>query len=97
MGDVLAVLTLFFPFDDEARRCIASLASLKSPVSVMSHGELLARTSTVVVHLEIVSSADRHTPEAVLGTLGMCNALVGLVRQGSPISRQAKAMFVMAY
>ncbi|CAD6339659.1 unnamed protein product [Miscanthus lutarioriparius] len=97
LGDVLAALTVFFPLDDEARRCIASPASLKSLVSVMSHGELPARASAAVVLRELASSsADGHTLEAVLRTPGMCYALVGLVR--NPISTPAtKAALVTAY
>jgi hypothetical protein len=97
LGDVLAALTVFFPLDDEARRCIASPASLKSLVSVMSHGDLPARASAAVVLRELASSAvDGHTLEAVLRTPGMCDALVGLVR--NPISTPAtKAALVTAY
>ncbi|XP_066372180.1 U-box domain-containing protein 21-like [Miscanthus floridulus] len=97
LGDVLAALTVFFPLDDEARRCIASPASLKSLVSVMSHSELPARASAAVVLRELASSAvDGHTLEAVLRTPGMCDALVGLVR--NPISTPAtKAALVTAY
>lgn len=98
LGDVLAALTVFFPLDDEARRCIASPASLKSLVSVMSNGELPARASAAIVLRELASSADGHTHtlEAVLRTPGMCDALVDLVR--SPVSTPAtKAALVTAY
>jgi hypothetical protein len=96
LGDVLAALTVFFPLDDEARRCIASPASLKSLVSAMSHGELPARAGAAVVLREVASSADAHTLEAVLRTPGMCDTLVDLVR--NPVSTQAtKAALVTAY
>ena len=99
LGDVLAALTVFFPLDDEARRCIASPSSLKSLVSVMSHGELQARASAAVVLRELASSSsavDGHTLEAVQRTPGMLDALVDLVR--SPISTSAtKAALVTAY
>ncbi|XP_062228604.1 U-box domain-containing protein 21-like [Phragmites australis] len=96
MREILAALTLFFPLDDESRRCIASPASLKSLVSVMSHGELVARASAAVVLRELASSVDRCTVEAVLRTAGICDALVGLVR--NPVSPQAtKAALVTAY
>lgn len=96
LGEILAALTVFFPLDEESRSCIASPASLKSLVSLMSHGELAARTSAVVVLRELASSADRHTVEAISRTHGMCDALVGLVR--NPVSPQAtKAALVTAY
>ncbi|CAN6201921.1 unnamed protein product [Urochloa humidicola] len=98
LGEVLAATTAFFPLDDEARRCIASPASLKSLVSVVSHGgELAARAAAAVVLRELASSADAHTLDAVVArTPGMCDALVGLVRR--PVSAPAtKAALVTAY
>ncbi|XP_062233169.1 U-box domain-containing protein 21-like [Phragmites australis] len=96
MGEILAALTVFFPLDDEARSCIASPASLKSLVSVMSHGELAARASAAIVLRELASSANPHTLDAVSKTPGMCGVLVGLVR--NPVSLQAtKAALVTAY
>ncbi|KAL6606961.1 hypothetical protein ACP70R_042614 [Stipagrostis hirtigluma subsp. patula] len=96
LGEILAALTVFFPLDDESRRCIASQVSLETLVSVMSHGELTARASAAVVLRELASSADGRTLEAVSGTHGMCDALVGLVRK--PVSPQAtKAALVTAY
>ncbi|TKW20745.1 hypothetical protein SEVIR_4G109100v4 [Setaria viridis] len=97
LGDILAAMTVFFPLDDEARRCIASPASLKSLVSVMSHGaELAARASAAVVLRELASSADGHTLDAVARTPGMCDALVHLVQR--PVSTPAtKAALVTAY
>ncbi|RLM55389.1 U-box domain-containing protein 21 [Panicum miliaceum] len=97
LGEILAAATVFFPLDDEARRCIASPASLKSLVSVMAHGgELAARASAAVVLRELASSADGRTLEAVSRTPGMCDALVRLVR--SPVSAPAtKAALVTAY
>jgi hypothetical protein len=97
LGEILAAATVFFPLDDEARRCIASPASLKSLVSVMAHGgELAARASAAVVLRELASSADERTLEAVSRTPGMCDAVVRLVR--SPVSAPAtKAALVTAY
>ncbi|CAO1947449.1 unnamed protein product [Urochloa humidicola] len=97
LGEVLAALTVFFPLDDEARRCIASPASLKSLVSVITHGgELAARAAAAVVLRELASSADAHTLDAVARTPGLCDALVGLVRR--PVSAPAtKAALVTAY
>ena len=97
LGEILAAATAFFPLDDEARRCIASPASLKSLASVMTHGgELAARASAAVVLRELASSADGRTLEAVARTPGMCDALVRLVR--SPVSAPAtKAALVTAY
>ncbi|RLN12981.1 U-box domain-containing protein 21 [Panicum miliaceum] len=97
LGEILAAATVFFPLDDEARRCIASPASLKSLASVMAHGgELAARASAAVVLRELASSADGRTLEAVARTPGMCDALVRLVR--SPVSAPAtKAALVTAY
>ena len=97
LGEILAAATVFFPLDDEARRCIASPASLKSLASVMTHGgELAARASAAVVLRELASSADGRTLEAVARTPGMCDALVRLVR--SPVSAPAtKAALVTAY
>ncbi|KAL5200213.1 hypothetical protein ABZP36_021416 [Zizania latifolia] len=96
LGEILAALTVFFPLDEECRRCIASPASLKSLASLLSHGELAARVSAAVVLRELASSGDRHALEAVSRTHGMCDALLGLVT--SPISSQAtKAALVTAY
>ncbi|KAG2605181.1 U-box domain-containing protein 21-like [Panicum virgatum] len=97
LGEILAAATVFFPLDDEARRCIASPASLKSLASVMTHGgELAARASAAIVLRELASSADGRTLEAVARTPGMCDALVRLVR--SPVSAPAtKAALVTAY
>ncbi|KAM3208681.1 hypothetical protein ACQJBY_063400 [Aegilops geniculata] len=96
LGKILAALTVFFPLDDEARRCIASPASLKTLVSVLSHGELAARASAAIVLRELASSADRHTIDVISRTPGVCSALVGLVR--NPVSPQAtKAALVTAY
>ncbi|KAF8641701.1 hypothetical protein HU200_067723 [Digitaria exilis] len=99
LGEILAAMTGFFPLDGEARRCIASPASLKSLVSVMSHGgaEIAARASAAVVLRELASSsADRSTLEAMSRTPGMCEALVELVL--SPVSTPAtKAALVTAY
>ncbi|CAL5047093.1 unnamed protein product [Urochloa decumbens] len=98
LGEVLAAMTAFFPLDDEARRCIASPASLKSLVSVVSHGgDLAARAAAAIVLRELASSADAHTLDAVVArTPGMCDALVGLVRR--PVSAPAtKAALVTAY
>ena len=97
LGEILAAATAFFPLDDEARRCIASPASLKSLASVMTHGgELAARASAAIVLRELASSADGRTLEAVARTPGMCDALVRLVR--SPVSAPAtKAALVTAY
>ncbi|GJN00158.1 hypothetical protein PR202_ga17569 [Eleusine coracana subsp. coracana] len=93
-GEILAALTVFFPLDGEARRCIT--ASLTSLVSVMSRGELAARTSAAIVLREVASSADSATIETISKTPSLCDALVGLVR--SPISSQAtKAALVTAY
>ncbi|KAL6861333.1 hypothetical protein ACP4OV_017033 [Aristida adscensionis] len=96
LGEILAAMTVFFPLDDDARRCIASPTSLESLVAVMSHGELAARASAAIVLRELASAADARTLEAVSATRGMCDALVGLVR--SPVSPQAtKAALVAAY
>jgi hypothetical protein len=96
LGKILAALTVFFPLDEESRRCIASAASLKTLVSVLSSGDLAARASAAVVLRELASSADRHTAEAISRTPGACDALVGLVR--NPVSPQAtKAALVTAY
>jgi hypothetical protein len=97
LGQILAALTVFFPLDEESRRCIASPASLKTLVSVLSHGgDLAAHASAAIVLRELASSADRHTLEAVSRTHGICDALVGVVRD--PVSPQAtKAALVTAY
>uniref|UniRef100_A0ACD6ANN5 Uncharacterized protein n=1 Tax=Avena sativa TaxID=4498 RepID=A0ACD6ANN5_AVESA len=96
LGKILAALTVFFPLDDESRRCIASPASLKTLVSVLSHGDLAARASAAVVLRELASSADRPTVETISRTPGACEALLTLVR--SPVSPQAtKAALVTAY
>ncbi|KAF0904786.1 hypothetical protein E2562_037146 [Oryza meyeriana var. granulata] len=96
LGEILAALTVFFPLDEECRRCIASPASLKSLASLLSHGELAARVSAAVVLRELASSGDRHALEAISRAHGMCDALVGLVT--SPVSSSAtKAALVTAY
>ncbi|KAK3128861.1 hypothetical protein QOZ80_6BG0467360 [Eleusine coracana subsp. coracana] len=93
-GEILAALTVFFPLDGEARRCI--VASLTSLVAVMSRGELAARTSAAIVLREVASSADPATIETISETPSLCDALVGLIR--SPVSSQAtKAALVTAY
>lgn len=96
LGKVLAALTVFFPLDDESRRCIVA-SSLTTLVSVLSHGDLAARASAAIVLREVASSAaDRATVEAISRAPGMCDALVGLVR--NPVSPQAtKAALVTAY
>jgi hypothetical protein len=99
LGEILSALTVFFPLDGDARHRIASPASLKSLVSVMSsHGGALAaaRTSAAVVLREVTSSSDPATLETVSGSPCLCAALVGLLR--SPASAQAtKAALVAAY
>jgi hypothetical protein len=82
--------------DEDSRRCMASLASLETLVSVLSHGDLAARASAAVVLRELASSADWHIVEAISRMPGACDALVGLVR--NPVSLQAtKAALVTAY
>ena len=96
LGTILAALTMFFPLDDEARRCIASPASLKTLVSVLSHGDLAAWASAAIVLHKLASSPDWHTVDVISRTPGVCSALVGLVRK--PMSPQAnKATLVTAY
>ena len=88
---------MFFPLDDEARRCIASPASLKSLASVMTHGgELAARASAAVVLREVASSSDAQCLEAMSVTSGIHDAIVKLLER--PVSPQAtKAALVTAY
>jgi hypothetical protein len=75
---------------------MASPASLKALVSVLSHGDLTVRASAAIVLRELASSADRHTVEAISRTPGACDVLIGLVR--NPVSPQAtKAALVTAY
>ncbi|XP_040381333.1 U-box domain-containing protein 21 [Oryza brachyantha] len=96
LGEILAALTVFFPLDEECRRCIASPASLKSLASLLSHGELAARVSAAIVLREVASSGDRNALEAISRAPGMCDALVGLVT--GPVSSSAtKAALVTSY
>ncbi|WVZ81745.1 hypothetical protein U9M48_029087 [Paspalum notatum var. saurae] len=97
-GEVLAALAGFFPLDADARRCIASEPALASLVAAMRRGDggVTARAGAAVVLRELASSADAATLEAVARAPGMCDALVGLVRD--PVSAPAtKAALVTAY
>ncbi|KAG8072313.1 hypothetical protein GUJ93_ZPchr0006g42635 [Zizania palustris] len=96
LEDILAALVVFFPLDEESRRCIASPASLDAVVSIVSHGEHVARVSAAVVAREIASSCDNQCLQAMSKANGMYEALVKLVAK--PISPQAtKAALVTAY
>ncbi|VAH80129.1 unnamed protein product [Triticum turgidum subsp. durum] len=87
---------MFFPLDDVARCYIASLESLNTLVSLLSHGDLAMQASAAIVLLELASSADRHTVGIISRTPGVCSALVGLTR--NPVSPQTtKVALVMAY
>ena len=96
VGKILAALTVFFPVDEEARRYTASPTSLKTLVSVLSHGDLAAWASAAIVLHKLASSPDWHTVDVISRTPGVCSALVGLVRK--PMSPQAnKAALITAY
>ncbi|XP_006647860.3 U-box domain-containing protein 21-like [Oryza brachyantha] len=96
LEEILAALVVFFPLDEESRRCIASPASLDALVKIMSHGEPVARVSAVVVLREIASSSDSQCLEAMSKANAMYDALVKLVAK--PVSPQAtKAALVTAY
>ncbi|KAJ1280954.1 hypothetical protein BS78_04G271600 [Paspalum vaginatum] len=94
--EILAALVVFFPLDEECRRHIASPASLDAVVSIMSRGEAASRVSAAVVLREIASSSDAECLDAMSGTDGVYDALIGLLEK--PVSPQAtKAALVTAY
>ncbi|BAF09973.2 U-box domain-containing protein 21 [Oryza sativa Japonica Group] len=96
LEEILAALVVFFPLDEESRRCIASPPSLDALVSILSHGEQVTRVSAVVVLREIASSCDNQCLEAMSKANAMYDALVNLVAK--PVSPQAtKAALVTAY
>uniref|UniRef100_A0A0D9WNV8 U-box domain-containing protein n=1 Tax=Leersia perrieri TaxID=77586 RepID=A0A0D9WNV8_9ORYZ len=94
LGDILAALVVFFPLDEESRRCIASPPSLKSLTSLLLSSQ--TATAAAIVLREIASSGNRDALDAIARARGMCDALVGLVTR--PVSSQAtKAALVAAY
>uniref|UniRef100_A0ACD5Z586 Uncharacterized protein n=1 Tax=Avena sativa TaxID=4498 RepID=A0ACD5Z586_AVESA len=96
LEEILAALVVFLPLDEESRRSIASPASLDSVVSILSHGELPARVSAVVVLREIASSSDSLCLDAMSKANGIYSTLVKLLKK--PVSPQAtKAALVTAY
>uniref|UniRef100_A0A0E0K518 U-box domain-containing protein n=1 Tax=Oryza punctata TaxID=4537 RepID=A0A0E0K518_ORYPU len=96
LEEILAALVVFFPLDEECRRCIASSPSLDALVSILSHGEQVTRVSAVVVLREIASSCDNQCLEAMSTSNAMYDALANLVAK--PVSPQAtKAALVTAY
>ncbi|XP_062220232.1 U-box domain-containing protein 20-like [Phragmites australis] len=96
LEEILTSLVVFFPLDEESRRCIASPASLNAVVSILSHGEVAARVSAAVVLREIASSSDSQCLDAMSKTNGVYDALIRLLEK--PMSPQAtKAALVTAY
>ena len=96
LEEILAALVVFLPLDEESRLRIASPAALDAVVSILSHGELSARVSAIVVLREIASSSDCQCLEAMSKTDGIYPALVMLLKK--PVSPQAtKAALVTAY
>ncbi|KAL6633581.1 hypothetical protein ACP70R_026252 [Stipagrostis hirtigluma subsp. patula] len=96
LEEILAALVVVFPLDDESRRRIASLASLDAVVAILSHGEVAARVSAVVVLREIASSSDSQCLDAMSKANGIYDALIKLLEK--PLSTQAtKAALVTAY
>jgi hypothetical protein len=96
LEEILAALVVFLPLDEESRRSIASPASLVSIVSILSHGEVPARVSAVIVLREVASSSDSQCLEAMSKTDGIYSTLVKLWKK--PVSLQAtKAAMVTAY
>jgi hypothetical protein len=95
-GGTLAEI-VFFPLDEVSRSRIASPASLNAVVSIlMTHDQVAARASAVVVLREIASSSDAQCLHAMSRTNGMYDALVKVLEK--PISPQAtKAALVTAY
>ncbi|XP_062220983.1 U-box domain-containing protein 21-like [Phragmites australis] len=96
LEEILTALVVFFPLDEESRRHIASPASLNAVVSILSHGEVTARASAVVVLREIASSSDSQCLDAMSKTNGIYDTLIKLLEK--PVSPQAtKAALVTAY
>jgi hypothetical protein len=97
LAEILAALIVFFPLDEVSRSRIASPASLNAVVSIlMTHDQVAARASAVVVLREIASSSDAQCLHAMSRTNGMYDALVKVLEK--PISPQAtKAALVTAY
>ncbi|KAF0932570.1 hypothetical protein E2562_010450 [Oryza meyeriana var. granulata] len=96
LEEILASLVIFFPLDEESRRCIASPSSLDALASIISHGEYVAQVSAVVVLREIASSSDTQCLEAMSKANGMYDELVKLVAK--PVTPQAtKAALVTTY
>lgn len=95
LEDILAALVAFFPLDEESRRRIASPASLDSVMSILSHGELTARVSAVVVLREIACSSDSQCLEALSKTNGVYEMLVKLLQ--TPVSPQATSLLPILF
>ncbi|XBH85592.1 hypothetical protein VPH35_073471 [Triticum aestivum] len=83
LGTILAALTVFFPLDDEARRCIASQASLNSQdprLGALPRDRMAAHFTKlgavlVVVELLVVMDTNKGTSEKALAVLD--NVLCG--------------------
>ncbi|XP_077234509.1 ARM repeat superfamily protein [Tasmannia lanceolata] len=80
LEEILSILTLMFPLDEEARLYLGSDASLRGMLWILSWGNLVGRRNAVMVVKELVSS-DQHHVDALVEIQGFVEALVKVIKE----------------
>ncbi|KAJ8510110.1 hypothetical protein OPV22_000544 [Ensete ventricosum] len=80
LEEILAALTTLLPLDEEAASHVGSPESLTCLVSILKHGDLVARLNAAVVVKELLACGEARE-DGIADTAGLVEALVKLIKE----------------